>query len=351
MSASPIPESESDHGKFVSEPPAYYLRIAYFISVWSFKAVIALGLGARRLLMPRPPSLIHPEPRIYPIRPTLKSLVYRPETAGDEPLPVYLNCHGGGWAVADPAADEEVCSFLARTFNIIIVSVDYHKSPTWKFPFAVEDVAAITDAILNDQSLNIDTSKVAMGGFSAGGNLAFAAYQLPILKERIHALVGFYPPLNLRERLNEKLDRRPKEAGTDALASSARFLDWAYVPYGADRNDPLLSPGLAKKEDLPKFVYLVGAEYDCLCHEGNQLAERLVDPEADRTSIPDVSLEDGWKQGGIRWECVRGRFHAFTHVAEWSREKENARLKAVDQLYSRVGEWLKEEVWAHQPLP
>jgi acetyl esterase/lipase len=352
MSASPFQELEPDHDdKFISEPPAYYLRIAYFISVWSFKAAIALGLGARRLLMPRPPSLLHPEPRIYPIRPSLKSLVYRPEESGDEPLPVYLNCHGGGWAVADPTADEEVCSFLARNFNIIVVSVDYHKSPTWKFPFAVKDVAAIADAILKDESLNIDSTKVAMGGFSAGGNLTFAACQLPILKGRVHALVGFYPPLNLRERLDEKLERRPKEAGTDALASSARFLDWAYVPFGADRNNPLLSPGLAKKEDLPRFVYLVGAEYDCLCHEAERLAERLVDPAEGRTTIPGVSTEDGWKQGGVRWECARGRFHAFTHVAEWSREKENERVKVVDELYSRVGAWLKDGVWADRPLP
>lgn len=346
MSTSTPLEPDSNHEAFISEPPAYYLRVAYFISVWSFKAVIALGLGARRLFMPRPPNLILPEPRVYPIRPTLKSLVYSPPGSVEGPLPVYLNCHGGGWAVADPAADEEVCSFLARNFNIIVVSVDYHKSPTWKFPFAIEDVAAITHAVLKDESLNIDVTKVAMGGFSAGGNLAFAACQLPILKGRVNALVGFYPPLNLKERLDEKLARRPKEAGTDALASSARFLDWAYVPFGVDRNSPLLSPGLAKKEDLPRWAYLVGAEYDCLCHEAEQLAERLVDPEVERRSIADVETEDGWEQGGIRWECARGRFHAFTHVAEWSREKEKERMSAVNELYNRVGAWLKDEVWA-----
>jgi acetyl esterase/lipase len=351
MSASSLLESEANDDAFISEPPAYYLRVAYFISVWSFKAAIALGLGARRLFIPRPPNLLHPEVRVYSIRPTLRSLVYRPEESGDVPLPVYLSCHGGGWAVADPQADEEVGSLLARNFNIIVVSVDYHKSPSWKFPFAVEDVAAIADAVIKDESLNIDTTKVAMGGFSAGGNLAFAACQLPILKGRVHALVGFYPPLNLRERLDEKIERRPKEAGTDALASSAKFLDWAYVPYGADRNNPLLSPGLAKKENLPRFVYLVGAEYDMLCHEAKQLAECLADPEVQRTSIPGVSAEDGWKQGGIRWECARGRFHAFTHVAEWGRRKEEERVKAVDDLYNRVGAWLKGEVWADQPLP
>jgi hypothetical protein len=248
-----------------------------------------------------------------------------------------------------------------------------------------------------------------MGGFSAGGNLAFAACQLPILTGRVHGLIGFYPPLDLTEKLEEKLKRRPKEAGTDALASSARFLDWAYVPYGADRSNTLLSPGWARKETLPRHVYLIGAEYgtsysptnflffsygnwglrsclgsphdpfilvsqeprqlrssqllhaalefralicwaDMLCHEANQLAEYLADPELERTNIPALSPLDGWKQGTIRWECARGRFHAFTHVAEWNRQKERDRVKAVDELYYRVGIWLKEEVWADRLL-
>jgi len=349
MSASFLSEADSNEEEYISEPPPYYLRIAYFISVWSFKAAITLGLGARRL-MPRPPNLLQPEVRVYPIRPTLKNLVYRPEGSGDEPLPVYLNLHGGGWAVADPAADEEVCSFLARNFNIIVVSVDYHKAPSWRFPYAVDDVAAIADAVIRDESLNVDATNVAMGGFSAGGNLAFAACQLPILKGRVHGLVGFYPPLDLTEKLEEKLKRRPKEAGTDALALSARFLDWAYVPYGADRSNTLLSPGWARKETLPRHVYLIGAAYDMLCHEANQMAEYLADPELERTNIPALSPEDGWKQGAIRWECARGRFHAFTHVAEWNRQKERDRVKAVDELYYRVGIWLKEEVWADRPL-
>jgi len=350
MSTSSILESSSDSDKIISEPPAYYLRIAYFISVWVFKAVFTFGLGAQRLLLRRPPNLLRPEPRIYPIRPTLTSLVYRPDDPGDEPLPVYVNCHGGGWAVADPAADEEFCSFLARHFNIIVVSVDYHRSPRWQFPFAVEDVAAITDAVLKDESLNIDTAKVAMGGFSAGANILFAACQLPVLKGRVHALIGFCPVLNSNERLEEKLARRPKEAGTDGLASSAAFLDWAYVPYGIDRNNPLLSPGMAKKEDLPKWVYIVGAEYDCLWFEANRLAERLADPEVERTSIPEVSTEEGWRQGTIRWESAKGRIHAFTHVAEWTSKKEKARVQMVEELYSRVGTWLKDEVWKSQPV-
>ena len=262
-----------------------------------------------------------------------------------------MNCHGGGWAVADPAADEEFCSFVARNFNIIVVSVDYHKSPRWKFPFAIEEVAAITDAVLKDESLNIDTAKVAMGGFSAGANLAFAACQLPILKGRVHAMIGFCPVLNSDEYLEVKLARRPKEAGMDGLASSAAFLDWAYVPSGVNRKNPLLSPGLAKKEDLPKWAYLVGAEYDCLCFEANRLAERLADPEVERTSISEVSAVEAWRQGSVRWENAKGKSHAFTHVEEWTSKKEIERVKIVEDLYRRVGAWLKDEVWKSQTVP
>jgi acetyl esterase/lipase len=347
MNVSTIPNSE--HQNIISEPPPYHLRIAYFISVWSFKAAIAFGLRARRLFSRRPPNLLRPEVKSYLTRPFLKNRIFRPDGSGDEPLPLYLDVHGGGWAVADPETDDEFCSFIAQNFHIIVVSIDYRKAPSWKFPYAVSDVAAIADAVIRDESLNIDNTKVVMGGFSAGGNLAFAASQVESLKGRVYGLVGFYPCLDLTESLDEKLKRRPKEARSDILESSANFLDWAYVPYGVNRRDPLLSPRWARREDLPQYVYLIGAEYDMLCHEANQMAKSLADPELERTSIPALLAEDGWKQGGIRWECARGRLHAFTHVAMRGR-KEIDRVKAVQEMYYRVGVWLKEEVWANQSL-
>jgi acetyl esterase/lipase len=347
MSISTTPDWE--HQKIISEPPPYYLRIAYFISVWSFKAAIAFALRVRRLFSRRPPDLLRPEVKSYPIRPFLWNRIFRPDGSGDEPLPLYLDVHGGGWAVADPETDDEFCSFIAQNFNIIVVSINYRKAPSWKFPYAVSDVAAIADAVIRDGSLNIDDTKVAMGGFSAGGNLAFAASQVESLRGRVYGLVGFCPCLDLTESLEEKLKRQPKEVGSDALESSANFLDWAYVPFGVNRRDPLLSPRWARREDLPQHVYLIGAEYDMLCHEANQMAESLADPEFERTIIPALSAEDGWKQGGIRWECMRGRLHAFTHVAMWG-QKEIDRLKVVQEMYCRVGVWLKEEVWANQSL-
>jgi acetyl esterase/lipase len=334
----------TEPGKFISCAPPFHLRIAYFISLWSFKAFFSLSLGARRLYSRRRKGLLSPIVKSYQIRPGLKNRIFRPENLEDEKLPLYLDVHGGGWAVADPETDDEFCSFLAQNFNIVVVSINYHKSPTYKYPHAIEDVAAIALAVINDNSLHIDRSKVVLGGFSAGGNLAFAAAQTDILRGKLSGLVGFYPALDLSESLEEKLSHRPRDAPSDILASSANFLDWAYVPAGIDRQDPLLSPRWAYWKDLPSHIYLVGAEYDMLCYEARQMAESLARSSAD--DCERVSIEgEGWQQGGIRWECARGRQHAFTHI-EKRGQKEVERVNFCQKMYTRVGCWLKDEVWA-----
>jgi acetyl esterase/lipase len=337
----------------VSRLPPLHLRLAYFISLWSFKAFFQLGLSAGRLLPRRRKDLLQPEVKAYEVRPDLKNRIFRPQDSEEEELPLYLDVHGGGWAVADPETDDEFCSFLAQNFSIIVISVDYHKSPTHKFPRAVEDVAAISQAVMDDGSLNIDKNKVVLGGFSAGGNLAFAAAQTEGLRGRLSALVGFYPVLDLTEPLEAKLSRRPRSGPSDILVSSAHFLDWAYVPAGTDRRDPLLSPRWANPKNLPSYAYLVGAEYDMLCYEARQMAESLskyTAMDCERTSIPTLPEGDGWQQGGVRWECARGRQHAFTHIAKHGR-RERDRVKYCQEMYSRVGCWLNEEVWARPSIP
>ncbi|KAH0559488.1 hypothetical protein GP486_003996 [Trichoglossum hirsutum] len=332
----------------LSIPPPLHLRVAYFISLWAFKVSFQLGLSASRLLQKRRRDLLQPEIKAYEVRPDLKNRIFRPQDSEDEELPLYLDVHGGGWAVADPETDDEFCSFLAQNFNIIVVSVDYHKSPKHRFPRAVEDVAAIAQAVMSDESLNIDKSKVVLGGFSAGGNLAFAAAQTKVLCGQLSGLVGFYPVLDLTEPTEKKLSRRPRNGPPDILASSANFLDWAYVPAGTDRRDPLLSPRFAHRKNLPSYAYLVGAEYDMLCYEARQMAESLAMYSAmdcERTSIPTLPEGDGWQRGGIRWEIARGRQHAFTHITKHGRE-ERDRVKFCQELYNRVGCWLNEEVWA-----
>ncbi|KAE8445374.1 hypothetical protein EG329_013496 [Mollisiaceae sp. DMI_Dod_QoI] len=325
-----------------------HLSLASAISLWSFKAFFGLSLGANRLLLRRQKDLISPIVKSYHVRPDLKNRIFYPENPDGVKLPLYLDVHGGGWAVGDPATDDDFCSFLAQNFNIVVVSIDYHKSPTYRYPHAVEDVAAIAHAVINDNSLNIARNQVALGGFSAGGNLAFAAAQMDCLRGRLSGLVGFYPSLDLSESVEEKLSHRPRDAPSDILKSSANLLASAYIPPGVDRRDPFISPRWADMNDLPSSVYLIGAEYDMLCNEAQQMAQSLAKnsaAESKRIGIATLPQGYGWQQGGIRWECARGKKHAFTHITKHG-EKEVERMKFCQGMYSRVGWWLKEDVWA-----
>ena len=169
-----------------------------------------MSLSTTRLFSRPRRNLLKPEIKTYEIRSDLKNRVFRPQNSDSEELPLYLDVHGGGWAVADPETDDEFCSFLAQTFHVVVVSVNYHKSPTYKFPHAVEDIIAIAQAVMNDDSLNIDKGNVVLGGFSAGGNLAIAAAQSESLRGQLSGLVGFYPALDMTESLEDKLRRRPE---------------------------------------------------------------------------------------------------------------------------------------------
>ncbi|KAE8446635.1 hypothetical protein EG329_011828 [Mollisiaceae sp. DMI_Dod_QoI] len=362
ISSAPAPPSTSisdsevgGHEPIISPPPPIHLRVVYFLSIWTFKSLINTGLFLRRNLTRPPASQVRPIVKTYSIRPKLKNRIFfppalnSPSSPNDEQshkYPLYISIHGGGFAAASPDADDEFCSHICVKNNIIVAALDYRKSPTYKFPFAITDISELVSALLSDSSLPIDSSKVAIGGFSAGGNLAFAACQTEELRGKVSAVLGFYPALDMSESRETKEARRPKgsDVPRDEVGWSAEFLDWGYVPPGQDRRDPLLSPRFAKKSELPKYVYLSGAEWDMLCWEAEDTAKSLVVDGEERMDVKGEGW-DGWMQGGVRWECFRKRKHAFTHVKEWGRAREQERVKIVEELYDRVGKWLRNEVW------
>ena len=91
----------------------------------------------------------------------------------EQPLPVLLYLHGGGFTVGSVASHERLCRHLAHLARCAVVSVDYRLAPEWKFPTAVEDtwdsLAWLRD---NAAALRLDASRIAIGGDSAGGTLA-----------------------------------------------------------------------------------------------------------------------------------------------------------------------------------
>src|SRR5579883_1516335 len=101
----------------------------------------------------------------------IKARLYVPGAAAPQPGLVYY--HGGGWVIGDIETHDVTCRHLANLTGCSVVSVDYRLAPEHKFPTAAEDAyAAFSWVVANAARLGLDPARVAVGGDSAGGNLA-----------------------------------------------------------------------------------------------------------------------------------------------------------------------------------
>ena len=119
-----------------------------------------------------PPELLAVEELVIPgPESELKAWLYRPSEQQDLPLLVYF--HGGGFTIGSLQSHDAVCRYLSKETECLVLSVDYRLAPEHKYPAAVEDAWAATCwAVNNAKKLGGDPDRVAVGGDSAGGNLA-----------------------------------------------------------------------------------------------------------------------------------------------------------------------------------
>ncbi|KAH7313839.1 alpha/beta hydrolase fold protein [Stachybotrys elegans] len=320
-------------------PPFLKVRLSFphrlncFIRLWCFKIVAYIVFAIHRYWYPSPPSLRPTLVKRYPSRPGLQvRIFYPPNHSSQNLLPLYLDIHGGGFALCDPDIDDEFCAMWARRTGCLVASLDYSKAPLYPFPTAVYDVAALAEAVLADESLPIDKTRVAMGGFSAGGNLALSASQLPGLKGTIKAAVPFYPVVNFDHPPDEKMRRCPYTGGPrDGLADTSFWFDWAYLPPGQNRRNPLLSPCYAKRENLPPWIYIIGAEWDLLRLEAQKMICELADVELQ---------EEDFEKGTYKWTLAKGCTHGFTHHFGQKPEKRKRREAKCEPILDQAVEWL-----------
>lgn len=333
---------------FVLAPLPFSTRINYGIRLWGLKIFIKLAINLVSLVMRRPASKRPTYTKVYPDRPMITNRVFIPISykAGDKPLPLYINIHGGGFALCDPRVDDDCCSYLAQRHGICVVSIGYRRAPRFPFPIPVMDCAAIVQAVLEDEELPCDKSKVAIGGYSAGGNLTLAAPQLEGLKGKILGVVGFYPVTDFSRSGEQKMRDRPATPGKqDMLVESGKWFNWGYIPQGTDRKEPLLSPIYAKKKNLPPNVCMFGCELDLLCKEAEDMANSLADKEnAEKRTLVKGN---GWEKGNVRWEKMLGWEHGFDHLQiRGNKEREAARVQATHDMHDAAAEWLFRKVYA-----
>ena len=187
-----------------------------------------------------------------------------------------LYFHGGGWVVGDIASHDVLCRSLANGAGCVVVSVDYRLAPEHKFPAAPEDSYAATKWVAeNAASLGVDAKRIAVGGDSAGGNLAAAVAQMA--RDRGGPQIKFqlliYPATDW---LHESPSHR--EFSEDGFILSRADMVWFYGHYmssDSDRANPYFSPACAKSLAGLPAAYVMTCAVDPLRDEGEAYAEAL----------------------------------------------------------------------------
>jgi acetyl esterase len=208
-------------------------------------------------------------------------IVYRP-VGGDAPRPVLAWFHGGGWVISDAAEHDAVCRDLAAGAGCVVVSVDYRLAPEHQAPAAVDDALAVSAWLVEHAgAIGGDPARVAVGGDSAGGNLAAVVAQR--LGNRLRGQVLLYPTVDLTVDWPSLT-----ENGEGYLLTKAR-MDWFAEHYvagsGVERDDPRISPMRASDDVIAGTApaYVLTAEYDPLRDEGEAYGARLAALGVDTT--------------------------------------------------------------------
>ncbi|MCG2592467.1 alpha/beta hydrolase [Ramlibacter sp. XY19] len=201
---------------------------------------------------------------------------YRPlGSAAADVLPVLVYYHGGGWVIGDLDTHDTLCRQLCNQSGCAVIAVDYRMGPEHRFPAAVDDaIAAARWVRANAAALKVDASRMAVGGDSAGGNLAavvaIAARDAGDLPLAFQLLI--YPATDQRRRWPSHTSNGQGYLLTQDtmdyfhdhyIPDKAQDLDW--------RASPLLQPDLSRLP--PAFVLTAG--YDPLRDEGLQYAHAL----------------------------------------------------------------------------
>lgn len=202
--------------------------------------------------------------------------VYTPEGEGARPALVYF--HGGGWVLCDLDTHDGVCRAIAHNSGAIVIAVDYRLAPENQYPVAVEDCfAAVRWVHASAAEIGVDPDRIAVGGDSAGGNLA-AVMSLKARDEGGPPLalqVLVYPVTNL-----VAFDTASYSEFAEGYYLTRSEMEWfrqSYLARAEDAQHPYASPLVADDlSNLPPAL-VITAEFDVLRDEGEAYAKRLED--------------------------------------------------------------------------
>ena len=249
--------------------------------------------------------------------------LYIPENFTTAGALVYY--HGGGWVVGSTQSHDALCHMIAVESGCIVVSVDYGLAPENKFPIPVEDAyTAAKWTYDHAEQLEVNRACIAVGGDSAGGNLAAAVCYLAIQRKtpKIAYQLLLYPSTSFER--TESLEKY----GTGYYLTKERMAWYReqYLSGSDDVRNPLAAPML-----IPEFItgrmppaYIMTAEFDPLRDEGKSFAIKLKE-----AGVP------------VNYVCYPGMIHGFLVMTEFIDDGKKAITEIASELKSRFTEMEK----------
>jgi acetyl esterase len=240
--------------------------------------------------------------------------VYTPQPAVGEIHGVLVWLHGGGWVIGDIETADSTCRALANRASCVVVSVDYRLAPEHPAPAALDDcLAVLMWTVENAELLGVDASRVAVGGDSAGGNLAALVCQR--VRDEFGPDIDFqllvYPVTDLT------LGHPSVDENAEGYFLTKRSMEWFVGHYLGDREakDPAVSPLFAEHLGGLPPALVITAEYDPLRDEGEAYAARL-------------------REAGVPAELLRyeGQIHGFVGMATMLDDGKDALDRAAAAL-------------------
>ncbi len=200
--------------------------------------------------------------------------IYTPVAAGGSPLAALVYYHGGGWVVGDIESHDATCRTLSQTSGCKVISVDYRLAPEAKFPAAADDAyAALVWVEKNAMEIGVDPNRIAVGGDSAGGNLAAVASLMARDKNGPHIAFQLliYPVTQIGI---DSASRKELATGYFLETETMTWFEDQYVD-PADADNPYASPLKADSLSGLPPAYVITAGFDPLKDEGKAYADGL----------------------------------------------------------------------------
>lgn len=233
----------------------------------------------------------------------LAARIYRPQSAEQELLPALIYFHGGGFVLGDIESYDKMLAQLCQQSNIVIISVAYRLAPETMFPGAVEDTQESTDWIAEHADiLKINVNRIAIGGDSAGANLAtvycFLNKERTDFKPYFQLLI--YPSIIGNDTSESR------QLFSENLLLTKKLLKWFHQQYISNKqaNDPRFN--VMKFTDFSNLpaAFIMTCGFDPLRDEGQLFATKLSE-----SGVP------------VRHSCYTDMFHGFINFGKLQQAK------------------------------